>query len=57
MHILLLHVSIRTDHHQGVLLVLAKLLIKNYKIKSLKICMFGDAAAYLRYACGGCRVV
>jgi len=25
---LLLHVSIRTDHHQGVLLDLAKLLIK-----------------------------
>ena len=33
----LLHVSIRTDHHQGVFQVLAKLLIKNYKIKSLKI--------------------
>ena len=46
LHISLLHVSIRADHHQGVLLVLAKLLIKNYKIKRLKICMFGDAAAY-----------
>ena len=43
------------DHHQGVLLVLAKLLIKNYKIKVLKVCIFGDAAAYLCYACGGCQ--
>ena len=31
-HFSLLHVSIRTDHHQGVLLVLAKLLIKIIKL-------------------------
>jgi len=24
---------------------------------SLKICMFGNAAAYHRYVCGGCSVV
>ena len=60
MHISLLHVSIRTDHHQGVLLVLAKLLIKNYKIKSLKIfCMLGDAAAYVMRVEGAvlCRLL
>ena len=32
LHVSLLHVSIRTDHHQGVLLVLAKLLIKIIKL-------------------------